>query len=289
MKSFILLPLLAAALVLGGCNATKTASNPAAQTQGVNKQPRKPHSKPKDSHKMVNKVQPALLGEWAIVSVAGTKLVPNGDVLPSLTLSPNPELNGVVDVIGFNGCNYINGSWQVGSSSLKPTGEFISTLKACPDAPYQQSINQALSQAVAYQLKGNNLSLRDADGKEMMLLRNHNLSYLNGAWKVVSITGKTVNPTINIAVVLDDDQGSIHGSAGCNTLNGKMIPTLERNSGVEFRDLRTTRMTCPDIAVEQAFLLALEQVSSVQHNSDGSITFLNEDGKPIITMNPLNL
>ena len=48
-------------------------------------------------------------------------------------------------MIGFNGCNYLNGSWIVNGSKLNPNGEFITSLKACPDAPYEFAFNRAIN------------------------------------------------------------------------------------------------------------------------------------------------
>lgn len=281
MRNVILPVLLAAGLALAGCNVIKNAP---VSTVETNKLQPKPNPKPRDNAKLVNPIPENLPGEWAIVNVAGADIAPQGDVLPSLTLTPNPELNGVLDVIGYNGCNYLNGGWQVGGNSLKAVGEFISTLRACPDAPHQQSINQALERTRSFAVEGDKLILRDAAGQEVMRLRNHTLAFINGAWRVASIAGMELAPTIDIRVVLDADEGRIHGNAGCNTLNGKLISTLERKNGVEFRDLRTTRMTCPDIATEQSFLLALEEAVSVRADGDGRIAFDNDQGQPIITM-----
>ncbi|MFU7517913.1 META domain-containing protein, partial [Clostridium sp. HCS.1] len=70
-----------------------------------------------------------------------------------------------------------------------------------------------------------------------------------------------------------------------NVLNGNIIVNLDKGHGIEFQNLATTRMTCPDIATEQAFLLALEQVSTAMSgkNTD-SASLCNASVSPVITM-----
>lgn len=228
-------------------------------------------------------------GEWAIVNVNGKDVKVNGDNHPNLSFVVDENMPGAVSVIGFNGCNYINGTFYVEGTKLTPGGEFISTMKACHDAPYEYDINQALDHVVSYGINhsatGYTMALNNASGTPLIVLRKHDIAFLNGAWKVDAINGNAVPASADVKIVIDLDQKSLHGNAGCNIVNGSLILTLDKENGIEFKDLVTTRMTCPDIATEQAFLLALENVSSAARDgSDNKAVLRDSDGNAVITL-----
>lgn len=227
-----------------------------------------------------------LEGEWSIIDVLGKEVVVNGENHPKLTITPT--LGGLLEVIGYNGCNYLNGHWNLRDNRIIPAGEFISTLKSCPDAPYEFSVNQALAQAASYQLTdGSNVTLLSASGSPVMKLRKRGLGFLNGAWRVTSIDAQPV--TANIYIVIDVDEAKVHGNAGCNLLNGEIVVNLDKGDGIEFRNLVTTRMTCPDIAVERQFLLALENVATASKGADIDKAVLNNSSdKPVVTLERLS-
>ncbi|MDE6062355.1 MAG: META domain-containing protein, partial [Duncaniella sp.] len=227
-----------------------------------------------------------LLGSWAVTSINGKQVVINGDNHPQITFESIPDAKTALLVIGFNGCNYLNGSWIVKGSKLESNGEFLSSLKACQDAPYETAMNLALHEVKSYSIiDDNSLSLNSADGTSVITLRKRNLSFLNGAWQVTTIQGTPVPANTAIKFVIDIDNCTIHGNAGCNILNGSIVVKLDKGDGIEFKDLATTRMTCPAIATEQAFLLALEQVDTcVEGASADQATMKGTDGKPLLTL-----
>lgn len=231
----------------------------------------------------------ALIGEWSITEVGGKKVVINGEDHPKITFAQVAGHDDMLRVIGFNGCNYINGDWQFSGTAVRPSGEFISSLRACPDAPYENDINVAINTVTAYRLvDAENLDLI-ASGNVVMKLRSRNLSFLNGAWKVTAIQGNPVPASADVKVVIDVDECKIHGNAGCNVLNGDVVVNLDKGDGIEFKNLATSRMMCPDMATEQAFLLALEQVDTAVRGANPSEAVMRDDsGKTVITMTRLS-
>ena len=118
-----------------------------------------------------------------------------------------------------------------------------------------------------------------------MTLRKRNLSFLNGAWQVTTIKGTPVPASTAIKVVIDIDECKIHGNAGCNILNGTVVINLDKGDGIEFKDLATTRMTCPDIATEQSFLVALEEVATCTEGASADQAIMKDsDGMPMLTL-----
>lgn len=227
-----------------------------------------------------------LEGEWSITEVLGQEVVVNGENHPKLTLTPKGE--GMLEVIGYNGCNYLNGVWNIRGNRIIPAGEMISSLRACPDAPYEFSVNQALGQAAGYTVADDsNITLNSASGKDVMKLRKRGLAFLNGAWKVTSIDGEPI--TANIYIVLDIDEHKVHGNAGCNLLNGEIVVNLDKGDGIEFRNLVTTRMSCPDLATERQFLVAMENVATVaKGTNDDNASLLDSSAKPVVTLKRLS-
>ena len=64
---------------------------------------------------------------------------------------------------------------------------------------------------------------------------------------------------------------------------------LDKGDGIEFKNLATSRMMCPDMATEQAFLLALEQVDTAVRGANPSEAVMRDDsGKTVITMTRLS-
>ncbi len=237
--------------------------------------------------------QPAtdeFIGEWSITEILGEKVVVNGDNHPKLTFQLSEDIPGALMVIGFNGCNYINGTWKVTPTGIESAGAFASTMRSCPDAPYEFTMNKALDQVTGYAFgPDHTLVLKNESAGTVMTLRKRLLSFLNGAWKIDVIKGVKVPSTADVKVVIDVDECKIHGNAGCNLLNGDIIVNLDKGDGIEFKNLATTRMTCPDIATEQQFLLALEEVdTAVQGATPNEAVMKDAQGKVIITMHRIS-
>lgn len=229
----------------------------------------------------------ALAGEWSIIEVNGEEVIVNGEDHPKLTLTPSDSDANIINIIAFNGCNYLNGVWNVRDNKLVKGGEFISTLKACPDARYEYAVNNALNNTEAFEITDpTNVSLNSATGQTVMKLRKRNLAFLNGAWRVTSIEEQEISA--RIMIVIDVDENRVHGNAGCNMLNGEIVVNLDKGNGIEFKNLATSRMMCPDIATEQTFLLALENVDTADKGAnDNEAVLKNTAGQVIITLTRL--
>lgn len=277
--------LVAASLVATGCSVlnkgTKApASKPTTTTATVTDN---------NKHHATSHATDALLGDWSIIEIDGASVVINGEDHPKITLAQAPGRDDILRVIGFDGCNYINGDWQIRGNKIIPAGEFLSSMRSCPDAPYEQAVNAAIHNVASYQMTGpDNMNLLSSTGRVVMKLRSRNLSFLNGAWRVETINGHAVPASADVKVVIDIDECKIHGDAGCNVLNGAIVVNLDKADGIEFRNLITTRMTCPDIQTEQEFLLALEEVDTATRGASASeAVFKDNSGKTVVTLSRL--
>jgi heat shock protein HslJ len=68
------------------------------------------------------------------------------------------------------------------------------------------------------------------------------------------------------------------GNGGCNSMSGNY--TIDDNT-IQFRDIITTKMSCPDIAFETTFLDAMNQVDRFEVNDD---VMLLKDGSKVLLM-----
>lgn len=221
-----------------------------------------------------------LNGEWNIDNVNGQKVT--GEERPVLNFDLAQSM-----LYGNNGCNTINATIVAGKGNKLRFDNMLSTQKYCADAPFEYIINTTLDQVRSYKISRygheNYLDLFNDRGHLIMVLRKHNMDFLNGAWRVTAINGE---PNANEAVrfVIDLPEKKLHGNAGCNIVNGEISVDPDVTNSVQFSNLATTRMMCPDINTETAVLVALEETEKAFAKSDDTVTFVNHAGKPVLTL-----
>lgn len=223
-----------------------------------------------------------LNGEWVMVSVYGQDI--EGDERPYITFD---RTNGMF--YSSNGCNIINGIVGGDSSdaAVLTFDNVMSTLRECHDAPYQYVINMALPQvhyyAVARSGDESVLTLSNAARQPVMVLRRSEMSGVNGAWTVNAIDGKAVEAG-KITMTIDIPELRVHGNAGCNIINGQLFIDPDKANALQFGQMATTRMTCPDIQLEMDFLLGLESVESFKMLSADAVALYDASGREVMTL-----
>jgi heat shock protein HslJ len=101
---------------------------------------------------------------WQLVTVNGQ---PPSEALDPLTLTFDAEGR----MGGNAGCNSFGGAYTVEGSQLKLT-ELVSTLRACADEAQNQqeaAILAALQAVAQYEIDGDTLTLKDADGAALLV------------------------------------------------------------------------------------------------------------------------
>lgn len=223
-------------------------------------------------------------GEWTIYSVRDN--IVTGEERPYLTFDIAAKR-----FYGSNGCNVVNGDLTVGDAQSIALENVISTMKMCQDAPYEYLINLALADVKSFGARQDGtvtfLDLKNAEGSTVMVLRRHNMDFLNGAWKITNINGVPLIPvegeevatmTINIPDM------KIHGTTGCNIFNGALFIDPDKTDSMQFIDIVTTRMACPPGAHETEVLLALEGVETAKCVDNNTIEMFDVDGKELFKM-----
>lgn len=74
-----------------------------------------------------------------------------------------------------------------------------------------------------------------------------------------------------------DNEGKVHGHAGCNGLNGSY---RHDDNSLSFGPIATTRKACPDMEGEQAFLQALKAATSFRIDGE-LLTLFDDNNQPL--------
>ena len=193
---------------------------------------------------------------------------------------------------GNNGCNVINGTIIAHEAGKIEFGNIITTMMECHNATSERTVMKALNDVSSYKISEENgiryLTLMNSKGHSQIRLKSQNIDFLNGAWTVTSINNESVSYN-NIRLVVDIQEMKIHGNAGCNIINGTLFIDPYKDWGVEFQELISTRKLCPDIHIETALLVALEETQYCKKLGSGEIALLDVDGKQLATLKRLKL
>lgn len=233
-----------------------------------------------------------LYGEWFVSNVSNQGVV--GDDRPYVVFDTTGVNPFNVRVYADNGCNVINGVLAVTpGGEMKKASEFLSTMKYCADAPYEIGINMAFETVRKFNIEkiSNDyiLYMKNSSGNTVMTLRKSDISYVNSAWQVIKLGSTEINPESEMKLVIDVPELKVHGNTGCNILNGNILIDPDRQNSIQFKDIATTRMMCPDAENEQQFLVALEEVETVSPAANGTIVLKDSRGQVVITLKRLDL
>lgn len=105
------------------------------------------------------------------------------------------------------------------------------------------------------------------------------ISDLTGEWNIIQVDGNNVViPQDQEApyIAFDTQNGQVSGSASCNRIMGVFDPKAA--SGViDLSNMASTRMMCPDMALEDSIFGALSKVNAYRLSSDGNIELCHGD------------
>lgn len=232
----------------------------------------------------------ALAGHWYIASVDHITLTgyaADDDEWPFIEFVPAEGR-----FYGSNGCNVINGNFTVTVGQNLQLSDLAVTMRYCPDDTLGYRISSALDATRSFSLTNSEngdriLALHGANHRTVMTLKKSDISFLNGPWQVTAI-GTTAVTDPEVRLVFDVPEGRLHGSTGCNLLNGELSRNPQLTNSVQFGNLATTRRMCPDLSTESALLIALEEVASARQDSPTAVTLHDASGHALITLTKLS-
>lgn len=223
-----------------------------------------------------------LKGDWAIETVNGDKAV--GEKAPYLKFVPAEG-----KVYGNNGCNVINADYNYNPEDSTLTFSYLaSTMLLChKEGLTDMAINLALDSTRYYKCELNgdnyNLTFYNEDREPVMELMHQNFQFLNGTWSVKEISGEKVDVP-KMKLVIDVEEGKLHGNTGCNVINGSLEINMESANSISFQAISKTLMLCPDENYETQLLVALEEAMKAQPLKGDKVELLDSQDKPVLLL-----
>ena len=221
-------------------------------------------------------------GDWAIETVNGQSAV--GEKAPYLKFSPSEGR-----VYGNNGCNVINAEYKYNPEDSTISFAYLSsTMRLChKEGLTDMEINRALdaTRYYSWELKGDDyyMTFYDESKTPVMGLMHQNFQFLNGTWSVKEISGEAVNVP-KMKLVIDVEEGKIHGNTGCNVINGSLEINMDSANSISFQAISKTLMLCPDANYETQLLVALEEAMRAKPLKGGRVELLDSQDKPVLVL-----
>lgn len=94
-------------------------------------------------------------------------------------------------------------------------------------------------------------------------------------WQLAQSDGRTVAPEGDTFTIVFSVDGQVSGRGACNRIMGSY--SADRKGALTISDLATTRMACPGLARETAFVKMLEGVT--HYEMDGPMLMLLSNGE----------
>ncbi len=234
-----------------------------------------------------SKLAESLAGQWNITQAGVISI--DVDDMPYIFFEPSTGR-----FYANNGCNTLNGTFAVDDNGTIEFSEVLSTMRYCPDIPYELAINAVIVDNHPSRLEITQLGAEtaidflDAEGKSTMRLSRGELDFLNGHWSVESIAGLE-NLETNADVFFDLPELKLHGNTGCNYFNGDIYLDHRVSGGIDFSNMGLTRMACPYTTQETAMMVALEQTAAAINGDNGRAMLVDSQGRELMSLRRLSV
>lgn len=223
-----------------------------------------------------------LKGDWAIETVNGKSTV--GEEAPFIKFVPAEE-----KIYGNNGCNVINAEYKYNPADSTLVFLYLnSTMRLCyKEGITDVEINRALGDTRFYKCELDeddySLTFYNSEHEPVMTLMHQNFQFLNGTWAVKEISGESVNVP-KMKLVIDVEEGKLHGNTGCNVINGTLEINMQSANSISFQAISKTLMLCPDENYETMLLVALEEAMKAKPLKGDKVELLDSENKPVLLL-----
>lgn len=207
---------------------------------------------------------------WTVAFIAETPTI--ADSRPTLSFDPEGT------VAGTDGCNQYSGPFRTDGAQIV-VGQLTSTLIGCEPrlSAQAQAFAQALAGASSWRLtETGNLEIRGqgdivaepASDEPGATSGSAIVDLAATSWVLEELAGAPVVDTI--PTIAFDRDGTVSGSAGCNTFSGSY---QQEGASLRFGPLGSTKMGCadPTMLVESTFLAALAGTTDWSVGEDGRL------------------
>lgn len=196
--------------------------------------------------------------------------------LPTLDFSTDGKVSG------STGCNRFAGTYRVEGEDLTIELGPMTKAACTSDAATQQEnrIVTALGEVRSSQTTGTTLTLRDAQGKDLLSYAAVKSGLAGTSWKVLGVNNgrqAVVTSALTEKLTLEfGTDGTVSGNGGCNNFHGTYT---QDGDSVKISELASTMMGCEkDVAeLEQQYLSAL-QASTKATRSGNNLELRDDSG-----------
>ena len=205
---------------------------------------------------------------WSLSTLMGQQLVPDSEIT---TLFAADGKFG-----GSSGCNQYSGTYSVSGSKLEISSPLSSTMMACLPALMDQESTylKALEQVKSFSINGDQLTLKDANGQNLLVYNAQSQDLSGTSWEVIGYNnGKQAVTSVLAGTALTAEfgmDGTLSGNSGCNTYSGSY--TVNGNQ-ITIGPLASTRMACGEPAgvmeQESQYLAALQSAATYKIEGNG--------------------
>lgn len=223
-----------------------------------------------------------LSGEWSISKIENKEITVPVDI-------EQPYL--AFDVVnnhmfGSIGCNTVMGAFYASEDGKIDLSGMGVTRMMCPDMTLEDQILSALSKVTDFGIDDDgNLILLDEYQHKMVTLTKRTDSIspatLQGSWKVDMLGNLDLNTDTEEDYTIEfTPDGIFSMTTGCNNVGGSYSGQYV---DITFGQLRSTRMACPDMSVEQEAQTVLPSIVSFGQLADeGSYGFYDTDNNLVM-------
>ncbi len=116
-------------------------------------------------------------------------------------------------------------------------------------------------------------------------VRNMPVDDLSGEWNVVKIENKDITVPADGEtpyLAFDVVNSRLFGSVGCNRVMGGLYAT--EAGAIDLSQMGATRMMCPDMALEDQLLTALNQVKEFGVDKEGQLVLMDGQQRHMVTL-----
>jgi len=200
-------------------------------------------------------------GIWLLTELNGE------EPIPETAITAEFDQDGRVG--GSSGCNNYNTTFTVDGDQLTFGEQMASTMMACPDPIMKQERDYqlALASTATYEIKDDELTLFDSDGKDLAKFETVTQSLEGTSWTVIGYNngkGGVVSVIIGSEITAsfgEDDK--ITGNAGCNNYSAGYETDSDN---IKIGVAEVTEMACLEpegiMEQEQLYLAALEMADT---------------------------
>jgi len=176
---------------------------------------------------------------WDVTTFMGQDLVPGSTI--TIEFAADGKLSG------SSGCNRYAGAYKTDGDTILISSPLASTMMACSQEVMDQETAylKALGDVRTFSATNDQLTLKDASGKELMLYKVQSQDLAGTSWEVIGYNnGKQAVTSVLAGSTLTAEfgkDGVLSGKGGCNDYNGPYVVTGNK---IKIGPILSTRIAC---------------------------------------------